>query len=151
MRNPMKPRPGGPTKPRFRRVLAVAACVAAGLGASAFLGPSRLAAQDGHTRGDLVGEWTGAISAGGQTLRLILNVDVGVDGSLRATLTSVDQGNTVIPVDAVAIDEDTVSFSISAIDGSYEGTMNEEGSAIDGTWSQIGQNFPLALERSTDP
>lgn len=136
---------------RFLRMLALGTLLLACSGAATLLGPSALAAQDGPSRADLIGEWTGAISAGGQTLRLILNVDVGVNGSLRATLTSVDQANTVIPVDTIAIEEGTVTFSINAIDGSYEGTMNADGSAIDGTWSQLGQSFPLALERSGDP
>jgi hypothetical protein len=149
MRNPLTPTLHEGAARGLRRVLALGALVSALAGV---LGaPAPVAAQDGHTRGDLVGNWTGAISAGGQTLRLIVSVDVGVDGSLRATLTSVDQGNTVIPVDTIAIDEDTVSFAIASIDGSYEGTMNADGSAIDGTWSQLGQSLPLALERSADP
>ena len=35
----------------------------------------------------------------------------------------------------------------AAIGASYEGTLNAEGAAINGVWSQGGQQLPLTLER----
>lgn len=137
------------TQPRIRRGATVGALFLAGLGAAALLAPAKLAAQDASAA--LVGEWTGALSAGGQSLRLIVTVEASDAGALSGALTSVDQGNVVLDIDTITIEDGTVRFSISAVDGSYEGTMSAAGTTIDGTWTQLGQSIALALERTPDP
>ncbi|MGD1078140.1 MAG: hypothetical protein ABR881_07455 [Candidatus Sulfotelmatobacter sp.] len=41
---------------------------------------------------DIAGDWQGTLSAGGAELRLVLHITKAADGSLKATLDSVDQG-----------------------------------------------------------
>src|SRR5579863_3109421 len=57
-----------------------------------------LAASFAHTQ-DIAGDWQGTLSAGGTELRLVLHITKSSDGSLKATLDSIDQpGANGIPV-----------------------------------------------------
>ena len=95
---------------------------------------------------DIVGDWHGALKVGGGVeLRLALHVTKG-DGGLKATMDSIDQGANGIPVTAITLESSKVTFSVDAVHGTYEGTVNAGGTAIDGTWSQ-GQPLPLAWAR----
>jgi pimeloyl-ACP methyl ester carboxylesterase len=96
---------------------------------------------------DLVGDWRGTLKAGAAELRLVLHV-VRRNGELSATLDSIDQGANGIPVTSIALKGTTVTFVIESIQGSYEGRINTEGTAIDGMWSQAGAMLPLMLERA---
>ena len=64
---------------------------------------------------DLAGDWRGTLKAGLVELRLILHVVKRADGSLGATLDSIDQGATAIPVSSIALRETLVSFAVEAI------------------------------------
>lgn len=96
---------------------------------------------------DLEGTWQGRLSVGATSLRIVFNVTKADDGALSATLDSPDQGATGIPVAEVVVAGDTVRFEVTAIGGVYSGVANEDGSKIEGTWSQSGQSLPLVLER----
>ncbi|HEX8294591.1 MAG TPA: alpha/beta fold hydrolase [Pyrinomonadaceae bacterium] len=95
----------------------------------------------------LEGIWQGTLDAGGAKLRLVINVTKRPDGGLAATLDSPDQGATGIPVDSVTLTGAAVRFELKSAGGVYEGTMNKEGTAIDGRWSQGPGSFPLVLSR----
>jgi hypothetical protein len=94
---------------------------------------------------DIVGDWQGTLKAGDVELRLALHVTKGADG-LKATMDSIDQGANGIPVTAIKLDGSKLTFTADAVHGTYEGTVNAGGTAIDGTWSQ-GQPLPLAWVR----
>jgi CubicO group peptidase (beta-lactamase class C family) len=93
------------------------------------------------------GEWQGVLSAGGAQLHLVLHITTAPDGALSATLDSVDQGASGIPVSAIALTESKLSLKVDAVRGTYEGTVSKEGNEIDGTWSQ-GQPLPLNFTRA---
>jgi len=90
------------------------------------------------------GSWTGSLDAGAFKIRIGLNVKTE-DGKLSATLDSPDQGALGIPLDSVTIDGNRIRFSKQSLTLSYEGVLADN--RIDGTFSQAGQNFPLAFER----
>ena len=92
------------------------------------------------------GEWLGALDVGAVKLRLALHVEKKDDGSLSALLDSIDQ-KAKIPVDTAAFEGRTLRLSLKAIGGSYEGTLNADGSALQGTWSQGGKTLPLTFDR----
>jgi uncharacterized protein len=92
------------------------------------------------------GEWLGTIDAGPVKLRLALHVEKKSDGSLGALLDSVDQG-AKIAVDAVIFEGGKLRLDLKAIGASYEGTLNGDGSALEGVWSQGGQQRPLTFHR----
>jgi uncharacterized protein len=113
-----------------------------------FWGPSAAAqrkAQEGATE-EIVGDWTGVLSAGGSQLHLVLHVTKGEDGKLVATLDSVDQGANGIPVSVIAVKDGKVSMTVAAVGGTYEGVMNKEVTEIQGTWTQM-QALELTFTR----
>ena len=91
------------------------------------------------------GEWLGTIDAGAVKLRLALEVKETGDG-LALILDSVDQGSKV-PADEVVFEERTLRFAIKAAGATYEGTLNGDGSALEGTWRQGGREIPLTFRR----
>lgn len=95
----------------------------------------------------MVGDWGGTLQVGDQGLRLVVHVTEGDDGALSATMDSLDQGAMGIKVDTVELNGDQFRFTISQIRGSYEGTLAEDGSAIEGNWSQGPGSMPLRLDR----
>jgi hypothetical protein len=95
---------------------------------------------------EVAGDWIGTLKAGDAELRLALHVTKAADGTLSATMDSIDQGANGIPVSAIALASSKLTFSVDAVRGSYEGKVNEAGTAIDGTWTQ-GQPVPLAFVR----
>ena len=60
---------------------------------------------------ELEGIWEGKIKvAGGIELRLALKVEKGKDGALKAVLASPDQGVNNIPISAVGLKDDSLTF-----------------------------------------
>jgi len=96
---------------------------------------------------DVAGDWQGSLKVGGGELHLILHIAKAGDGALSGTLDSVDQGAKNIPLGPVSLANRKLSFSIDAIHGSYAGTVNADGTSIDGTWTQ-GQDLPLVFTRA---
>ena len=99
-----------------------------------------------------VGVWDGAVEVpgAGVQLRLRLQMTLEDDGGLAATFFSVDQHNAAIPVEEIEVDGADVSMSMATIGGSYEGTLTEDGTKIEGTFTQMGNALALNLERATD-
>jgi hypothetical protein len=102
------------------------------------VGISTAAAQEA-----VVDTWSGSLEVSGG-LRVVFHVERGEDG-LTATMDSPDQGATGIPVSDVTVVDDSVTFSVSRIGGTYEGTLSDDGTKLDGTWTQGGRSFPLTL------
>jgi fermentation-respiration switch protein FrsA (DUF1100 family) len=97
---------------------------------------------------DLAGDWQGTLSAGGQQLRLVLHISKAPDGSLKATLDSIDQpGANGIPVNSVSLKDSKLSLDVAMVHGTYEGKVGADGKTIAGTWTQ-GQALPLDFKRA---
>jgi len=103
-----------------------------------------------RAQAQVTGDWKGTLSVGSVELRLVLHVTAAKDGSLTATLDSVDQGAYGIPVTSVTIKDSKFSLVVDAVHGTYDGTVNKDASEIDGTWSQ-GQPLKLDFHRSATP
>ena len=88
------------------------------------------------------GTWLGVLDLGPIKLRLAFHVDRLPDGSLHATLDSLDQGATGIPVDHATVTGAMVRFELTKLHASFEGKL--DGDALVGTFTQ-GQPVPLAL------
>ncbi len=113
-----------------------------------FAGLAAMVAPACGAQAQVAGDWKGTLSAGSIQLRLILHVTAAKDGSLSATLDSVDQGSYGIPVTTVTLKDSKFSLDVDAVRGTYEGTVNKDASEIDGTWSQ-GQPIELNFTRAT--
>lgn len=96
---------------------------------------------------DPSGSWQGSLEVQGTELHIVFHVEPGDDGRPTATMDSPDQGATGIPVSEVRATDDSLHLRVPAIGGAFEGAFQEEGAAIDGTWQQSGQEWPLVLER----
>jgi len=99
---------------------------------------------------DISGDWQGTLSAAGAELRLVLHITKLTDGTLTATLDSVDQNANGIPVSSVVLKDSKLSLGINAVHGSYEGTVAPDGKSISGTWTQ-NASLPLKFIRATAP
>lgn len=95
---------------------------------------------------NIAGDWQGTLRAGGAELRLVVHIVKNDDGSFKGTMDSIDQGANGIPLSSIALKDSKLTFT--ALNGAYEGMVNPEGTAIQGTWSQ-GQPLPLDLQRGT--
>jgi pimeloyl-ACP methyl ester carboxylesterase len=91
---------------------------------------------------DIVGDWHGSLKVGQAELRLVLHVTKVADGSLKATLDSIDQGAPGIPVNVVTLRDSKLDLTVDAVHGTYAGKVNADASEIDGTWTQ---GAPLEL------
>jgi len=94
---------------------------------------------------EYLGDWEGTLDAG-QALRLILKMSNDA-GEAKAVLVSVDQGGAEIPVSAIEQKNSKLTLALKAIDGQYQAEINKEGSELNGTWTQGGNDFPLKLRK----
>jgi len=98
----------------------------------------------------LLGDWYGALDAGGRKVRLVLHFMKRADGRLAGTMDSPDQGASGIAMDAVSVQGARLRFTISLINGAYEGVIRADARLIRGTWTQ-GVSLPLDLGRGVAP
>lgn len=92
--------------------------------------------------------WQGALEVGGAKLRLVLKISKAPDGTLTATMDSIDQGAMSLPVDSITIEGKTMRFTMKQIGSSYEGTLNEGGTEVSGQWKQGGVSLPLVFKKA---
>jgi pimeloyl-ACP methyl ester carboxylesterase len=100
-------------------------------------------AADAH---GVAGEWDGTVAK----LRLVFKLDQ-VAGGWKGTLTSLDQGNAVIPIDTVSFAQGVLHLDFKTIGAAYEGTLNSAGTEINGVFQQGGSNLPMLLRRPGSP
>lgn len=91
----------------------------------------------------IAGEWDGMIGP----LHLVFVFAQTPEGGLILKLTSVDQGNTVVPVDSVTFDNGKLDVEMKAAGASYVATLSAAGDSFTGTWSQGAASLPLILRR----
>lgn len=72
----------------------------------------------------------------------------GAGGKLQAYVVSVDQTPEHFPVTSISMTGGDVDFSIAMFHATYHGKFSDDGSRIDGTWTQ-GSTFHLELQRAT--
>jgi pimeloyl-ACP methyl ester carboxylesterase len=95
----------------------------------------------------IAGDWQGVLDTGMSKLHLVLHISNAVDGSISATMESVDQSSKVIPVTAISFKDSKLSFRVESIHATYQGRVNRDATDIDGEWSQR-QQLPLAFKRA---
>jgi fermentation-respiration switch protein FrsA (DUF1100 family) len=98
---------------------------------------------------DITGDWQGTLHAGAD-LHLVLHITKAADGTLKATLDSVDQGANGIPVSSISLKDSKLNLGIEAVHGTYEGKVSTDANTISGTWTQ-GQDLPLEFKRGPAP
>ncbi len=96
---------------------------------------------------EIEGLWLGSLQIPGGELRLMFNISAKPDGSVNATMDSLDQGVSGIPVDTVTYKDENLILGVKSIKGVFEGKLKEDDKNIEGEWTQLGSVFPLVLTR----
>ena len=97
---------------------------------------------------DIEGLWLGSLEVqGGNKLRILFNISTSPEGSINATMDSLDQGASGIPVEIVTYKDGDLRLEVKSIKGVFEGTLKEDGKTIEGEWKQAESVFPLVLSR----
>jgi dipeptidyl aminopeptidase/acylaminoacyl peptidase len=94
------------------------------------------------------GNWLGTLDVGAK-LRLVLKIKKS-ESSHTAKLDSLDQGANDLPIDSIVLDGKKLTFSTEKLDINYEGTLNEAGDEISGTFKQGTNSFPLVFKRTAE-
>ena len=103
---------------------------------------------DNAKAASLVGPWLGTLKAPPSTeLRIVFNITADSDGTLAATIDSLDQGASDIPVTRITFEKGRVTLESDSIQGRYEGTLSADGSQLDGQWMQSGISLDLVMKR----
>lgn len=93
---------------------------------------------------NVAGDWKGAISVQGIKLELIFHITEN-NGAYTTTLDVPMQGATAVPVEKTEAGNGKLSLTMAALGAAYEGTLHAD--SISGTFKQMGQEFPLVLNK----
>lgn len=96
---------------------------------------------------NIAGNWLATLEVGDSKLRILLKIQKAAD-KYTATFDSLDQGATDLPIDSIVLDGNKLSFSAAKFGITYEGTLNEKGDEISGTFKQGPGATPLVFKRS---
>jgi len=96
----------------------------------------------------LIGTWNGTLTAGTGQLRLRVKILKDAKGAATGTMDSLDQGAKDIPLSAILLKVDELSFEARGIGGSYKGKFTEQAGTVKGDWQQGGHSLPLTLTKS---
>ncbi|MDR2773267.1 MAG: alpha/beta fold hydrolase [Tannerella sp.] len=94
---------------------------------------------------DISGDWNGLLKVQEIQLRLVFHIQKTESG-YSATMDSPDQGAKGIPVTSVNYENAVLKITDTKMGFNYEGRFVADGN-IAGTFSQMGQSFPLNLSR----
>jgi hypothetical protein len=95
---------------------------------------------------DITGKWNGLLSTNGVELRVDFNITKADEG-YTATLDSPDQDAYGIPVNTIEFTKPDIKITITDLTVVYEGKL-ESDELIKGTFTQMGQSFPMDLKKA---
>ena len=102
------------------------------------------------TAPEFLGTWAGTIQfdqLGGPPLRVTVTISNGAAGA-EAQVVSLDQGNAQLPVNTITQQGRKLTLEVKVAGGLYEGEINQAGTEIHGTWSQMGSSTALVLTKT---
>ena len=88
--------------------------------------------------------WTGTLDAAGAILKLEITL-TEADGEFTGQLLSLDQNNATFELADVVCDDQQLTFTIEKLGATFNGTLEQDGTIAQGTFSQNGFEFPLKL------
>jgi hypothetical protein len=97
----------------------------------------------------LAGAWQATLSTSRGSLHMTLTVQNHPDGTASGSLVNVDEGGLELPL-AIAESAGTVTLRTTPIDSSFSGTLDAEGTVLDGTFSQGAQSVPVTFRRAAE-
>jgi pimeloyl-ACP methyl ester carboxylesterase len=110
--------------------------------------PSKVAAAPPIPK-ELEGFWEGKLKVtAGIELRLVLRVEKGKEGRLKAALASPDQGANNIPISTIELKGDELTFESKVVGAKYVGKKMKDGAGFEGRFTQGALKLPLALKKT---
>ena len=97
---------------------------------------------------EMTGDWQGTLHTGVNDLHLVLHIAAGPNGTLRASMDSLDQDALGIPISQIAMNDGQLTFTSEAVHGTFSGKA--DATSIEGTWTQ-GDPLPLKWTRAVKP
>ena len=98
---------------------------------------------------NIEGNWLATLEVGDNKLRILLKVEKSAN-NYTAKFDSLDQGATDLPIDSIVLDGNKLTFSAAKFGIDYEGTLNEKGDEISGTFKQGPGATPLVFRRTAE-
>ncbi len=130
--------------PRLARYLTIAAAILLAVGAS-FGAQTHPATPAPVT--PLSGSYAGMLQAGEAQLHLLLHLSRSGNGSLHATLDSLDQAVYAIEATSVSQSGSILKLDVISVGAHFEGKISADHATIDGTWRQGNAELPLVFHR----
>jgi hypothetical protein len=99
---------------------------------------------------EFLGSWAGTIQfdqLGGPPLRVTVKISNGTAGA-EALVVSLDQGNTQLLVNTITQRSKRLTLEVKVSGGVYDAEINEAGTEMLGTWSQLGNSTALVLKKA---
>jgi len=96
----------------------------------------------------LEGDWEGTLTTPNGDIPVVVHFKNQPDNTVKGSMDSPSQGAKDLPLAEIAQKADAVEFGLPMVGGSYKGTLNKEGTQVDGNWSQGGGTLPLTLKKS---
>ncbi|NQU79936.1 MAG: hypothetical protein HQ543_00265, partial [Bacteroidetes bacterium] len=94
----------------------------------------------------ITGDWNGVLDLEGISLQIVLHIKQ-VENGFQATMDSPDQDAFDIPLDTLTLESGKLEFIFNSAGAKYAGIVDESFTNIKGTFSQGGQDLPLAFQR----
>lgn len=94
---------------------------------------------------EIAGSWKGAITTQGMEVDLIFNISESESG-LTSTLDVPMQGATDLPLESTTLEGNKLTIASEKMKLSFTGEVS--GEEINGTYSQMGKDFPLVLKKT---
>ena len=95
----------------------------------------------------LEGDWEGTLQTPGSEFPLTVHFKNQPDQTVAATIDIPKTGSIGMPVNDVRQSGQKVEFGLKIAHGSFQGTMNQEGTEITGQFSHEADSMPLTLKK----
>ena len=95
------------------------------------------------------GAWEGIVKTPARNVRFVLKFARGAEARATGTITTVDSDNQEFPITTINQTRRTMKFEIrGAIRATFDGSLNEGGTEINGTWTEAGSSLPFTAQRA---
>lgn len=95
----------------------------------------------------LEGNYAGTLQAAEAQLHLILHLTKSANGSLQATLDSLDQAVYAIEASSISFSAATLKFEVASAGAHFEGKVSADHLTIEGEWVQGNVSLPVLFHR----
>ena len=101
-----------------------------------------------YSQQEINGDWYGVLNVQTMKLNLVFHIAQGENG-YSTTMDSPDQGANGIPVSETHFIDDSITFTMLALNATYNGKLSID-ETISGTFTQNGFAIPLTLSRKAE-